>query len=281
MAALFEQRPLKAVQRRARLPRLALICASAVLSALGLASLIRAPVRAAAPTQVRVHARDAVVEGLAERFARVYLTLDPAHLAERGRALSEFGLPDDGLAADQAGPHTRRVLWTAIAAASRVGDGRTVVTVEADDGRATTYLAVPVARAADGRVFVASPPAIVGPPSVAHDRGSVAELEVADPSLRAVISRAVRHYLAGSRTDLSADLAPRARVSLPPTPVRVGAIDAVTWLAPKHRVAIDLVGRMPDGTELTLRYELEVVRAAGRWLVRSIEVNPSDTEVSP
>jgi hypothetical protein len=87
-----------------------------------------------------------------------------------------------------------------------------------------------------------------------------------------VAERALSNYLAGDRADLLADLDAGAVVSLPERRLTLREVREVTWAAPSRRLALTVDARSPapDGLDLTLRYELEVARRAGRWLVRSV-----------
>jgi hypothetical protein len=91
----------------------------------------------------------------------------------------------------------------------------------------------------------------------------------------------VRHYLSGETNDLAADLVAGAAISTPPTALRVVDVFATTWARRPSRVAVVVVARDASGMQLTLRYELAVVRSGGRWLVRSVHVNPMYREVLP
>lgn len=263
---------LVALRWRARWPRVALLAACGVVALVGLKALVRGPVVAGRAVATARSVVDVEAAGLAERFARVYLGMAPG--PRRDAALARMGFADDGLAADEPGRRTEPVAWTSLVSEQRSGEGRVVVTVAAGAGGRTWYLAVTVARDAAGRLFVPVRPALVGPPAVAAHAVGPAELEVQDAALRQVATRVVRHYLAGARDDLSADLAPGAAVSLPTVALRVADVLAVTWGQQPSRVAVALVARGPGGVRLTLRYELDVARVAGRWLVRRIEVNP-------
>lgn len=273
------QQPLWLIRAHGSLVRVLFIAALVlVIIDIG-ASLLRGPTQLVTAGAVVPSTRDAGVEGIAMRFARAYLSVD-SDADARDRSLSSFGLPAEAAADERPGSEPARVTTTTVIATARRGPRRSVVTVACDIGRHTTYLAVSVSRTQDGRLYVSGPPAIVGPPTIARGQLTSPELEVDDPPLKAVAARALRHYLAGASGDLTADLAPRARVSLPDTSLRVAHIDTTTWAAP-GRVAVGLLARGPDGTQLSLRYELDVVRLGGRWLVRSIQVNPLDREDQP
>jgi len=154
------------------------------------------------------------------------------------------------------------------------------VTVVAGVGSSLTYLAVPIERDDKHRVFVAGPPAIVGPPPIARGASSPAELEVDDPALRDVATRVVRHYLARDSQDLAADLDRSAIVTLPTQPLLLADVEAVTWVSRARLVAVAITATDRDGRRLPLRYELALVRRSGRWLVNTVDVNPLPPEAT-
>jgi hypothetical protein len=274
-------RDVVAVQRlrwQARTPRIMFVATCAVLSCAGIASILGSGARGSVPGTAHPHQVDIAVLGFAEAFARTYLTASSSHGEQRDHELAAFMLPDDGLPADSVPP--QRVRWTSIAGWQPQGDGARV-TVLADTGHRRWYLAVTVARDAGGRLHVAGPPAVVGPPATVTRSPSAPEMEVEDPGLRTVAARVVRHYLAGETTDLAADLAAGAAISTPPTALLVVDVFATTWARRPSRVAVVVVARDVSGMQLTLRYELAVVRSGGRWLVRSVHVNPMYREVLP
>lgn len=253
------------VRLAGRAPRLALFGTCGVLAAAGAAGFVRSP------TGERViaanRAPDLTAEvGLAERFAREYLTLKPGGEAGRTRRLTQLGLADTALAADHVGSSAREVVTTSIAGVGHQRGEVTTVTVAVFDGHSWTFLAVPV-QTDHGRMSIASNPAVVGPPPVAHDSLSSPEDEVQQRALKQMLERVLRHYLAGDAPDLIADLAPGTNPTLPATALRVVDVQAVTWVQPGRTAAVAVTARASSGLQLSLRYELSVVRRAGRWLV--------------
>jgi hypothetical protein len=216
--------------------------------------------------------------GLAERFARAFMTIDPQGETRRPQELARLGLADGGLPADRAGRRPRRVRATLIAAIARRNGHETTVTVAIDDGEAWTYLAVPVTRTDAGALYVAGAPAVVGAPATASGQLASPEDAVGDRGLEQMAGRVVRHFLAGDRIDLAADLVPRAVVSLPHTELRVAEVDRVTWAMPARVVAVGVLARGRQGLRLALRYELTVTRRGGRWLTQTVVVNPQQRE---
>lgn len=265
------------VRLRGRTPRLALIAAAASLLVAATARTFgAAPVRQTT-TRVAGASSSVAATGLAERFAREYMTFIPGGDAQRRDRLTKLGLADSGAPDDRTGSAASHVEATSIAAATRQGR-RVTVTVAVLDGAAWTYLAVPIARTVAGSLFVAGPPAVVGAPHVAVGQLGAVEQEVQDPELSQVARRVVRHYLAADGTDLAADLAPGAAVSLPQTQLRLASVAAVTWVTAGRRVALVAEVRDSAGLRLTLRYELSVVRRSARWLVRTVDVDPTQQE---
>lgn len=265
--------PMNVLRWRARAPRIAFTTVCAVLSVAGLRVVLAGP--SAPPTSARraAAATTSDVDGFAEGFARAFLTSTQRGVAERERALKLYGYVDDGAAAEVG---ATRVAWTTVVASRpRPGSGR-VVTVLADDGRRRWFLAVTVSVDGAGRRYVATRPALVGPPAVKPDAVAPAELEVDDPELRQVSARVVRHFLAGHRADLSADLVRGAGVTVPPVALRLADVESTTWVSRPSRVAVAVTAEGPGRLRLPLRYELQVLRVGGRWLVRSVHVNPLD-----
>ena len=263
---------------RARVPRLALILTAATLSAVGLRQLVRPVPTVGRPVPTSRPSEAVAADGIAELFARRFVT-DGADVDERSRRLADLGLPQDGLADERAGRTVTRVDWTTVVESHAAGQQR-LVTIAVGSSSEVSYLAVRVARDRGGWHVVAAP-AVVGGPSPTRVATPPAELEVGDTALKATASRVVRHYLAGERDDLSADLAAGAAVTPPSTDLRVKAVQAVTWTQQPRRIAVEAIIRSPSGRQLSLRYELAVARVGGRWLVAGVENSSPDPEVLP
>jgi hypothetical protein len=265
---------LNALRWRARAPRLAFTSACVILSLIGLQVVLAGPSKPVAGPKSSV-ASTSDVDGFAEGFARAYLAVSPQDPGRRDRALKLYGYAADDAAVGIGAMH---VVWTSVVASeARHGGGR-VITVVADDGRREWYLAVTVAVDRFGRRSIATAPALVGPPATRPNAVAPAELEVDDRGLRQVAERVVRHFLAGDRADLAADLARGATVTTPPVATRLTSVDVITWVARPSRVAVAVTASAPDHLRFSLRYELQVIRLGGRWLVREIQVNPLDRE---
>ena len=272
-----DQRSLRVQRWLARTPKLAVFATAAVLSTAGARSIAAGPEEPAPVGPATPHA-DQAVAGFAEVFARAYLSWDPDRPEDRDRRVASLSseLLEPGSLRPAEGKSQRVSSASAVLQERR---GRTVlVTVAVAVEDASLYLVVPVVRDEHGLLFVSAPPAIVGPPVAQDARRPVDDDLVEDPGLVEVATRAVRNYLARERTNLIADLAEDAVVALPDSPLEVGGIDAVTWVRRPTRVAVLLDAAAGDGTRMTLRYELEVVDSAGRWLIRSIGTNPSSKE---
>jgi len=268
-----DARSLRAVRLAARLPRIALIATCVVLSLAGARTIVRGEQLAAAPRTQATTTNDLEAEALAERFVRTYLEWDGQEVAENLR----------GLAADIDTPSVpatirQHVRWVAAARAERVG-AHVVVTVAAATSRALYHLAVPIGRRR-GLLYIEHEPALVGAGPTGVAPRERPKPEVDDRKLAAVIRRALTNFLARDRADLVADLDDAAVVVLPEQDARLLAVDELTWAVPRQRVGAVVRVRLPDRVELPLRYELAVVRRAGRWLVRAINTNPTP-EVHP
>lgn len=270
----IERQRLSLVRARARGPRAALTLAAVVLTLAGLLSLTRGVPTPPRPASVGPRGVGPEVAALAERFARIYLSRAD-NGGRRDRQLAQLARPgSDGVApAGSLGAGAPK--WASVIAERVVGPRRRIVVVEAPFGRGVIDLAVPIALDRGGGIAVAGPPAIVGPLVISREPAGAAEAEVADPQLVAVASRAMRNFLAGERANLQADLAPSAQVSLPRIRLEVTDVASVTRTGSPGWIGVLVDARAPRGVRLTLRYELQVVRLAGRWLVQTVDVDPT------
>jgi conjugative transposon protein TcpC len=270
-------RSLRSQRLRAVAPRVLVYVTLGILSLTGLRTIV-----AGAPEPV-VHAAaggsargDLSAQGFAESFARAYLSWDAAAPERRERALGAY-LPEG--AANDAGltpgeGATQSVEWTTVAASERDA-GRTLVTVAAQTTVGLTHLTVPVDRDVHGLLYLAGYPAVVGPPGVETDVDLEATGdEIEDAGLRSVVERSLANYLGRAETNLIADLASTALVSMPDRALNLADVDAITWVVPDRRVAAQVQAIDEDGTEMALSYELDVV-LSDRWYVQSIHVNPT------
>ncbi len=216
---------------------------------------------------------NAPADAVAQSFTAAYLMVDGDDEA-REKALAAFG---ENSAWDvSAGPTStaRHVAATQVAGVSvRADNGDRIVTVEAQLSTGTTeYLAVRT-RTRGGVVSIVGAPAIVGGPAAGPalaDRETTGE--VAPAGVVDVVTRAMRHLLAARAGDLAPDLAPGASVSLPAGSLTLVDVASVVWVtdpAPNAgSVLVRLTAADPDGVELTLDYELDLVQTdQGRWQI--------------
>src|SRR5262249_11306337 len=119
-----------------------------------------------------------------------------------------------------------------------------------------------------------------GPPASNTGASVPTPEQVSDPSLQAVVTRAVTNYLVGNKTNLLADLSPTALVSLPTSHMSVQSTQQATWISPGHSVAIQVTAVDSHGNSWTLSYDVGVEKL-DRWYVRSIQVNPTFRGGSP
>jgi hypothetical protein len=252
--------------------------ATAIVGIIATARFAVAPPRPPAPHLAPVAATDPGAEGFAALFARRYLTWSAASPSEHAAGLAAFLSPatDGDLGLGQPSRGSEHVRWADVVQARATGVGEHIYTIALDTGLpALTYLSVDVVRDAVGALRLGRYPALVGPPLVtqATTLGGGGLGAVSDASLSAVIDRGLRNYLAGSRANLAADLAPGTVVS---TPSDTLAIDQIEQLSVERdgRVLATLVAHDSNGTSFTLTYELDVVRASGRWLIAAIQTDP-------
>ena len=266
---------LRQLRLSARVPRTAVIATCVITSLAVVAGAVRKdnPTAALAPP---ISGRPADAEGIAQLFAVTYL--GGGDSADRVRALTGLGLPEDVASSTQGGGEEPTTTAIVDSAPGRRGNRSVTVAVRRAGG--TTFLRLDVARDAHGRLSVASPPAVVGPPPSTRTQVRPPEVEVEDRTMRAAAARVVRHYLAGQHDELSADLAAGVDVRPPATSFRVASVVATTWVQPSRRVAVEVIARTPGGQQLTLRYELPVVRVSGRWFVTGVDTTPHDREVT-
>jgi hypothetical protein len=220
---------------------------------------------------------DRPAEGFALLFARRYLEwrgTDPERSAE---ALSQFTAsvlePAAGLVPPATGGQI--VEWAGVADAREPQVGFHVYTVAAQtDSDGLVYLTVDVRRGAGGALSLWGYPAFVGPPATESPHISALR-ELRTPALETVVIRALRNYLAGSATDLAADLAPGAHVSLPTVVLTLLTAQRLGWAPVGSSVEALITARDRRGAQYTLEYELDVTQAQGRWEVKAIQTDPN------
>jgi hypothetical protein len=258
-----------------------------LLHALALAGLLASvrfaldPPRATVPAALlrRAPAQDLPAEGFATLFARAYLTWEAQDPEARERALASFVGPgmeaDAGLQPPASGE--QRVQWTQVVQAREPLPGEHVYTVAAQtDTAGLLYMTVSVLHPAGGGLALAGYPAFVGPPASGPAQTSVEGRlrQVADPELATVAERALRNYLAGSASELAADLAPGARVSLPGAGLALQSLQSLQWAPGAGAVLAVVQAQDQRGAQYTLAYELDVARAQGRWEIAAIQMDP-------
>jgi hypothetical protein len=261
------------------LPRY-LLCA---VSLAGLAASARFAIAPPRPAVTSAPQRDAAspdlaAEGFATLFARRYLTWNAGDPQAHQQALAQFvdsGMePDAGLQVPSTG--TQQVLWAEVVQAREPAPGAHVYTVAAQtDSAGLLYLTVSVARRPDGSLALGGYPAFVGAPATSAAQivtgGGVRE--VSDPALATVVERALRNYLAGSESELAADLTSGARVSLPRLALTLESVQRLQWSS-RGSVLAAVQARDARGTQYTLAYELDVTLQAGRWEVSAVQMDP-------
>ena len=278
----IDTRSLRLVRWQARLPQLAFFAAVGLLCAVCLRGLLSTDAGAVERVVVDRSAGDARFQAFAEAFARAYLEWDAEHPEEQQRAVSRFAStalePGAGFVPPDSG--RQHVTWSRAIGAQRRG-GERLVTVVADTSNGPVDLAVPVAQDRRGMLYVSRYPSLLGPSPADTTAEPSPEPPVDDGELRAVARRTVVNFLSGQRANLLADLDRGALVVVPSRRLAVRGVRDVTWAVAHRRVAVVVEARAQDGSEMTLRYELDVVRRAGRWLVRTVSVNPVPKEERP
>ncbi|HEX5225854.1 MAG TPA: conjugal transfer protein [Solirubrobacteraceae bacterium] len=232
-----------------------------------------APPRVGRPSELP----DRPAEGFALLFARRYLQWRAAVPEASTTALASFTAgvmePAAGLVPPTRG--AQAVEWASVVGAREPQPGFHVYTIAAQtDAAGVVYLSVDVRRAAGGGLALWGYPAFVGPP--ASEAPQLPKLrETSLPALETVVVRALRNYLAGSGADLAADLAPGASVSLPTIALTLVNVQHLGWAPAGSSVETVVTARDARGTQYTLEYEIDVVRAEGRWEVAAVQTDPS------
>lgn len=271
--------PATRVRWAARIPRVAAAGFAAALVTIAVASVLPRDRVVVERRDQRVPP-DLVAGAIAEQFARAYLTFDGSGADAHTRSVARFvsdSLPE-GAGIRPGDGAAQRVLWSSIAgiASDRRGS-RVRVVAETTSG--PVQLAVHVARDAHGFRTVDELPAWLAAPPIAHRAQPDGGDPVTDGALVAVGRRAIANFLSGARANLLADLMPRAVVVVPSRRLRLRRVESVTWVRPSRRVAVTVDAADAAGTRMALRYELEVRRVAGRWLVSAIEDTPNGSEI--
>ncbi len=222
-------------------------------------------------------ASDRAAEGFATLFARAYLDWDSRDPEAHRLALAPFVAswmePEAGLQPPESGE--QQVQWTQVVQAHLLASGEQLYTVAAQtDTAGLLYLAVGVVRKADGALALAGYPAFVGAPAATGAAAPAHLHEVEDTALETVVVRALRNYLARAESELAADLAAGARVSLPAQMFALQSLDSLDWSSSGRSLLATLRARDERGAQYTLAYELDVRLSAGRWEISAIQTNP-------
>ncbi len=220
---------------------------------------------------------DLAGQNYAELFARAYLDWDASNPEAHRRALEAFvgsGM-EAGAGLDLPPSGEERVLWIDVVGERTIMPGEQTYTLAVQtDSAGLVYLSVAIGHAAQGTLYLEGYPAFVGAPPASSAGAGPRLHEVDEPALQAVVERAIRNYLAASSSELAADLASQARVSLPRQGLSLETVQRLDWSA-HGRDSLDVVVQAQDqrGARYTLAYRLDVALVAGRWEVAAIETD--------
>jgi Conjugative transposon protein TcpC len=253
------------------------------LALFGLLASARFAIDPPRPTVARTSTQNSAsidrgAEGFASLFVRRYLTWDSrdpeAHRLALAPYLSSSMEAEAGLRPPEVGE--QQVQWTQVVQSRALGSNEHVYTVAAQtDSDGLIYITVSVVRAPGGTLALASYPAFVGAPASAPAELPERLQEVEDPALQTVVTRALRNYLAGSESELDADLSAGARVSLPGLRLALESVQNLEWFTNRRSVLAVIRAGEERGAQYTLSYELDVVSADGRWEISAIQMNPN------
>jgi hypothetical protein len=239
------------------------------------------PPRAVPPP---VREPDPGAEAFATLFARRYLSWSAAQPQAYDESLVPFlgggegegeGMSEGaGVALPARG--AQEVQWVQVAQERAGPAGERVYTLACQTAPAgLVYLSVSVMRTPSGALALAGYPALVGPPASAAARDPAEAFpDVSQPALQTVVERALRNYLAGDSSELAADLAAGAQVSLPSPPLALRGLQRLKWIPGGGSVLALVQAADGRGVRYTLQYELDVEQAGGRWEVSAIQMNP-------
>jgi hypothetical protein len=272
-------RPLWRIRLRRELPH-HLLLAVATMGLLASARIAIDPPHARLPVALlhRPVPADLSAEGYATLFARRYLTWEARDPQMREAALAPYmgaGL-EQGAGLQPPAGSEQRVQWAQVVQERELQAGEHVYTVAAQtDTAGLLYLTVDVVRTAAGLALGGSP-AFVGAPTSGPSRpqGLGRMREVSEPALDAVVERALRNYLAGSATELAADLASGAQISMPGLELSLESLQSLQWAPGTGAVIAVVQAEDRRGTRYTLAYELNVAREQGRWEITAIQMDP-------
>jgi hypothetical protein len=228
--------------------------------------------------------QDLGAEGFASLFARRYLTWEARDPEALQRSLAGFVGTSSGTDAGlhPPGVGAEHVQWTEVVQQREPRAGLHVYTVAVQtDSAGLLYLTVSVTRNAMGALVLAGYPAFVGAPAssaagLESDESSEEgySRDVSDPTLVTVVQRALRNYLAGSASELAADLSSSAHVSLPGLKLTARSFQSPRWIPGGGSVRTIVLAEDGRGAQYTLDYELDVTRQGGRWEISAIQMEP-------
>lgn len=249
----------------------------------GIAATVRFAVAPPQPRPARSEpaARaDAAAQGYATLFARRYLTWDASRPDAYAAGLSSFLGDAVDATAGQRLPTSgsQSVEWAQVVQSRPIAARASAYTVAAQtDTGGLVYLSIEVARDASGALTLAGYPAFVGAPASDPARTLTRDNagDVSEPALIGVVTRTLRNYLAGSGSNLAADLTAGARVTLPATRLVLRQLTALQWRPDRSGVIATVVADDARGAGYTLAYEIDVQAAAGRWEVAAIQTDPT------
>ena len=266
------------------LPRYLLIGA-ALFGLLASARFAIAPPRpvSVAPSQPAVAPSDPAAQAYAVLFARRYLTWSARQPLRGERELEPFvGSrldPAAGFVAPAEG--SQHIEWAEVVQAREPGTGIHVFTIAAQaktqlqtQPQGLLYITVGVKRTSTGALALTGYPALVGAPASAPAIAARSLRPLEDHDLETVVRRALTNYLAGSTSELAADLTVGAAVSSPGAPLQLIGIVRDGWAPGGGSVEATIQASDSRGARYTLTYELDVTRAQGRWEVSAIQTEP-------
>lgn len=252
---------------------------SVVLVALGLVGVWRAvdPPRVIVVRTAPTVGVDLPGQAYAQQFAAAYLAYSAAAPGQRTQALAGFAGSqlDAGFGFQAPNSGSRTVLSTQVVQSFQLaGAAREYVIGANTQPDGLLYLAVTVARHPDGSLGIVGYPALVGPPLTGDPMQPPVGAAVQNAALQAVVQRALGNFLAGSATNLTADLDPTAVISLPGEPLHLQQLQALSWAPSGRSVLATVQVTDPHGAQLTLTYQLGV-ELRGRWFISGIQTLPT------
>jgi hypothetical protein len=253
---------------------------SVVLVVLGLFGVWRAidPPRQVILRLATTSGVDAPGQAYAQQFTAAYLAYNAATPQQRTTALASFtgtGQIDSGFGFQPPNSGARTVLSTQLVQTFQLpGDENEYVVGASTQPDGLLYLAVTVGRHADGSIGIVGYPALVGPPLTGDPIQPPIGATVQNAPLQAVVQRALSNFLAGSSSNLTADLAPTAVISLPGEVLRLQQLQSLVWSPSGRAVLATVAVTDAHGAEMTLTYQVGV-QQQGRWFVSGIQTLPT------